>query len=154
MIESVSEYLVGVHDVAVGRRTVQGLLAETDNWRDWPRTIKGREYATGLPKAVEVSLDEMAAVLREIYGDILRACDRALSEAGCDTSQEMDIILAGGASETGGLHDALSSHFGKPVVFPPEPGNLSARGLAGCSAEECFSTPYDKDASPYLQSEL
>lgn len=87
-----------------------------------------------LATRLHCSVEETAQGIIDITNaSIARACKRATMQRGCDP-RELTLVAFGGA---GGLHAcALADELGcKDVLFPAEPGLLSAEGILSAPRE-------------------
>jgi rod shape-determining protein MreB len=126
--DAVQRFLRREYGLAVGERTAETIKKEVGSaypTEDEPKAeIRGRELATGSPKTVTVSADEMRHACEEAVSQVAEAVRGALA----DTSPELahDVIergmyLTGGGSLLRGMDARLSAETTIPVRMAEQP---------------------------------
>jgi rod shape-determining protein MreB and related proteins len=113
----------------VGSATPQALLREAE--------VRGRDAASGLPRAVTVSDEEVREALRETIHAIVDAVRGALEQTPPELAGDVadsGILLAGGGSLLAGFADCLRQQTGMPAQLVDSPLTCVAEG-AGRSLE-------------------
>ena len=91
--------------------------------RDAVMVAKGRDLATGLPKAIDVRASEVHAALREPVKLIVDAVLASLEHTPPDLASDIagtGIVLTGGSAQLQGLDDVISQATGLPAVLPED----------------------------------
>ena len=87
-------------------------------------TVKGRDLNTGLPRAVELTAEEVVSALSEPVRMIVEAVLSSLEHTPPDLAAdvaETGIVLTGGGAGLSGLDAVISQATGLPVVVPEDP---------------------------------
>jgi rod shape-determining protein MreB len=133
---AIQDHLRRRRGLLVGLVTAEELkieLASATPQPDAVAEVRGRALATGLPSAVVVSAEEVAAAIAEPLSQILEAIRRSLGAAppdlACDV-MDAGIMLTGGGSLLAGLADRLRAELGIPVHVTDEPLAAVVQGAA------------------------
>jgi len=100
--------------------------------------VKGRDLATGLPKTVKVSSEEMHEAIKDPIKIILNLIKDTLEDTPAELSADLvdrGIILVGGGALLSGLPELLSKETELPVNLAPDPLTCVVLG-AGTYLEE------------------
>jgi rod shape-determining protein MreB and related proteins len=135
MDQAVISYARQVHNMLIGERTAENVKIQAGSAypldEEGMIDLRGRDLATGLPKAVPVSTVELRDALSPVTNEILRAV-RATIEA---TPPELvadlmmhGIAMAGGGSMLRGLDRRLATETRFPVYVTDEPLRSVVRG--------------------------
>ncbi|KUJ70024.1 rod shape-determining protein MreB [Streptomyces albus subsp. albus] len=98
-------------------------------------TVRGRDHASGLPKILELTADEVRHALSEPVDAIVAAVRSTLDETPPELAGDiMDrgIVLTGGGALLRGLDVRLSRELDIPVVVADDPLNCVAVGTGRC----------------------
>ena len=133
--ETIIRYIRKKRNVVIGVRTAEELKINIGCVSEKPEkevmSVRGRCLVTGLPKAVEVSSDEMLEALCEPAGAIADAVhsvlERTPPELVGDISRE-GIVLTGGGSLIFGLDTLLSKETGIDVRVAEDAASCVALG--------------------------
>ncbi len=133
--ETIIRYIRKKRNVVIGVRTAEELKINIGCVSEKPEkevmSVRGRCLVTGLPKAVEVSSDEMLEALCEPAGAIADAVhsvlERTPPELVGDISRE-GIVLTGGGSLIFGLDTQLSKETGIDVRVAEDAASCVALG--------------------------
>ena len=123
------------HELLVGQPTAEALKIELGaaagrdpNAR---RIVKGRCLLRGVPKAIEVSAQEIAETLEEqisqLAGAIRHVLERTSPELASDIVDQ-GVVLIGGGSRLWGLDSLLRRQTGLPVVCSEHPHHAVVMG--------------------------
>ena len=100
--------------------------------------IRGRDLATGLPKNIVVSAEDIRKALDEPLNQIINAVkatlDRTPPELASDLMQR-GIVLTGGGALLKGLDDRLRAETGMPIHVSERPLQAVAEGSGKCVEE-------------------
>ena len=100
--------------------------------------IRGRDLATGLPKNIVVSAEDIRKALDEPVNQIINAVkatlDRTPPELASDLMQR-GIVLTGGGALLKGLDDRLRHETGMPIHVSERPLQAVAEGSGKCVEE-------------------
>ncbi|MEU1945679.1 MULTISPECIES: rod shape-determining protein [unclassified Streptomyces] len=113
-------------------------------------TIRGRDQATGLPKVLELTADEVRHALSEPVDSIVAAVRATLDETPPELAGDiMDrgIVLTGGGALLRGLDVRLGRELNIPVLVADDPLDCVAIGTGRC-VEDFASLRTAMDARP------
>ncbi|GLV72252.1 MULTISPECIES: rod shape-determining protein [Streptomyces] len=113
-------------------------------------TIRGRDQATGLPKVLELTADEVRHALTEPVDAIVAAVRSTLDETPPELAGDiMDrgIVLTGGGALLRGLDTRLARELDIPVLVADDPLDCVAIGTGRC-VEDFASLRTAMDARP------
>ncbi|QKV93183.1 rod shape-determining protein [Streptomyces sp. NA02950] len=113
-------------------------------------TIRGRDQATGLPKVLELTADEVRHALGEPVDSIVAAVRSTLDETPPELAGDiMDrgIVLTGGGALLRGLDARLGRELDIPVLVADDPLDCVAIGTGRC-VEDFASLRTAMDARP------
>ncbi|MER8159678.1 rod shape-determining protein [Streptomyces sp. NPDC094472] len=113
-------------------------------------TIRGRDQATGLPKVLELTADEVRHALSEPVDSIVAAVRSTLDETPPELAGDiMDrgIVLTGGGALLRGLDVRLGRELNIPVLVADDPLDCVAIGTGRC-VEDFASLRTAMDALP------
>ena len=140
--EALHSYLKRRYRLALGERSVEQLKFELGS--AWPLEhelrgeIRGRDLASGLPSAVELTSEELreaiAEPLRAIIEAVKETLERTPPELAADVARR-GIMLAGGGSLLRGFAERLEAETQMPAELARDPLTCVAIG-AGRSLEE------------------
>ncbi len=94
-------------------------------------TVRGRRIIDGVEVVIELSLEEMSPVMKQIVQPVLQFMHRLLRKATPEMADDLlkdGMLLSGGSALLDGLKDWLSAKLGIPVVVPEHPGDVVALG--------------------------
>jgi len=107
--------------------------------RDEPDAeIRGRDIATGLPKTVVVSSDQIRKALEKPVIDIVNAVKRTLDETPPELAADLldrGIVLTGGGALLKGLDERLRHETNMPVHVSEDPLRAVVEGTGQCIEE-------------------
>lgn len=139
--EAVRLHMRHRHDLAIGPTTAEELkiaLGHAGGGDGRTAEVTGRALASGLPRTVEVTDDEIAQAIDEPLSRILEAVRRSLATAPPELASDvmdLGLLLTGGGSLLRGLDDRLRAELGIPVHPADDPLGAVVRG-AGMALEE------------------
>ncbi len=144
----VQNYVRREYQMAIGERTAERIKISIGS--AFPRAqeakaeLKGRDLATGLPKNVQITSEEIRAALTEQIRMITTAVIECLSASPPDLTQDVlvnGITLTGGGGMLSGLDMLLSQEAEVPVHLTEQPLESVVLGAGRCL--EAFDSAKD-----------
>ncbi len=137
MDAAIIDYARDVHNLLIGERTAEQVKIEAGSAYaldvESLVDLRGRDLATGLPKAVEVSTveirDALSAVTNEIVHTVRNSIETTPPELVADLMLH-GIALTGGGALLSGLDRRLAMETRFPVYVTPDPLRTVARGCS------------------------
>ncbi len=135
MDEAIMAYIKRKYNLMIGERTSErikidlGSAYPTNNSE--PMEIKGRDLVSGIPKAINVTEDEIREALQESIGLILDTIKVTLENTPPELAADIvdkGIVLAGGGALLKGLDILIREQTGVPVILPDDPLTAVVRG--------------------------
>jgi rod shape-determining protein MreB len=130
-------YARQVHNMLIGERMAEEVKIEAGSAapldRETTLVLKGRDLATGLPKAVEVSSVEIRDALSGSVGTIVEAVRSTIEITPPELVADImtrGIVLAGGGALLRGLDRRLAQETKFPVYVAEDPLSCVVRGTA------------------------
>jgi rod shape-determining protein MreB len=128
MDEAIMNYVKKKYNLLIGEQTAERVKIEIGSAGrlEKPITaeIKGRDLIRGLPKAINLTDEEVREAVGDcvasILGAIRSALERTPPELSSDIS-ERGIILTGGGSLLKGLDERIRAETGMPVLLADQP---------------------------------
>jgi len=128
MDEAIIGYFKKERNLLIGERTAEEtkirIGSATPDKEAKTIEVKGRDLATGLPKTVRVSSQEMHEALKGPIETIVSLVRGALEDTPAELSADLvdrGIILVGGGALLSGLPELLSKETELPVNLAPDP---------------------------------
>lgn len=143
--ESIQRHIRKEYGIAIGERTAEQIKIAIGS--AFPMTqeekaeIRGRDLATGLPKVVHISSEEMREAISDPVSQIIQAVVSALSETPPELAQDVlsrGIALTGGGGMLRGLDARIAEECDVPVHLTDRPLETVVLGAGKCL--EAFST--------------
>jgi rod shape-determining protein MreB len=144
--------------MAIGQQTAEDIKIELGSAaplrEELMTEVRGRDLTTGLPKEIQLTSEEVRAMLEEpveaIIGAIKDTLERTPPELAADISQG-GILLAGGGALLGAFADRVRDETGMPSSIAESPLTCVAVG-SGISLEEfdamqSLDRPFERSAS-------
>ena len=100
--------------------------------------IRGRDLATGLPKTILVSADDIRKALEEPVNAIVNAVKSTLDKTPPELASDLmdrGIVLTGGGAMLRGLDERLRQETNMPIHIAEQPLNAVAIGSGKCVEE-------------------
>jgi len=141
--EEIVKYIKRKHNLYIGELTAEEIklnLSKIDN-KEEVRSyeIKGRDKVSGLPKIINMSLDELKEALSEsirIIANIVRVVLEITPPELVSDIMDKGIIMTGGGSMLIGLSELLQQELGIPTFIAPKPVYCVINGI-GKIIENC-----------------
>lgn len=143
MDEAIINYIKRDYQLMIGERTAENLKLKIGSAfplfeDELEAEIKGRDLASGLPKTVVVTAEEIRQSIEEPVSQVVQtvkdALDRTPPELASDIMDE-GIILAGGGALLRGLEERIRNETGMPVHTAKDPLLCVAMGSGKCLEE-------------------
>ena len=135
MDESIIAYIKRKYNLMIGDRTAEmikihcGSAYPTEKIP--PVEVKGRDLILGIPKAINVTEEEVREALQESVSLILDTIKVTLENTPPELAADIvdhGIVLAGGGALLKGLDILIREHTGVPVIVPDDPLTAVVRG--------------------------
>ncbi len=135
MDESIIAYIKRKYNLMIGDRTAEmikihcGSAYPTEKIP--PFEVKGRDLISGIPKAINVTEEEVREALQESVILILDTIKVTLENTPPELAADIvdhGIVLAGGGALLKGLDILIREHTGVPVIVPDDPLTAVVRG--------------------------
>lgn len=135
MDEAIIAYIKRKYNLMIGDRTAEHIKIQCGSAHPTqkipPMEVKGRDLISGIPKAINVTEEEVREALQESVSLILDTIKVTLEntppELGADIVDH-GIVLAGGGALLKGLDILIREHTGVPVIVPDDPLTAVVRG--------------------------
>ncbi|MBU4194734.1 MAG: rod shape-determining protein [Actinobacteria bacterium] len=143
MDEAIIGYIKRDYQLMIGERTAENLKLSIGSAfkvgeDEYDDEIKGRDLASGLPKTVVVTAEEVRASIDDPVSQVVQtvkdALDRTPPELASDI-MDQGIILAGGGALLRGLEERIRNETGMPVHIAKDPLLCVAMGSGKCLEE-------------------
>ena len=142
MDEAIIAYLREQHGLIVGVRSAETLKINAGSAiplpEEFTEEVRGREIASGLPRSIPISTNELRVALSPIVTDIVSMVQTTLQQAPPQLIADLmiqGIALVGGGSQLRGLDQRLSVGTKFDVFVAQEPLKAVAEGCAMALAE-------------------
>lgn len=135
MDEAIIAYVKRKYNLMIGERTAEQIKMELGSAHPTigigPTEIKGRDLISGIPKAINITEEEIREALQESVGIILDTIKVTLENTPPELAADIvdrGIVLAGGGALLRGLDILIREHTGVPVIVPEEPLTAVVKG--------------------------
>jgi rod shape-determining protein MreB len=136
---SIQAYVRHTHGVAIGERTAEAVKHAIGSAFAYPgeqgAEIRGREVATGRPKVVVLTPEEVRAALEENVAQVIAAAATCLGEAAPELAQDImfqGIHLTGGGALLRGVTQRVADATAVPVHLVDAPLECVVQGAGQC----------------------
>lgn len=123
MDDAIIQYIKRKYNLMIGERTAETLKMEIGSAvvpeKGESMEIRGRDLVSGLPKTLEIHMNEIAEALGETVGNIVEAVKVTLEESPPELAADIidrGIVLTGGGALLRNLDKLLSKETGMPVI--------------------------------------
>lgn len=153
MDDAIVRFMKTTHNLSIGAQTAAEVKLAVGSAMPLPKELKcevrGRDVVTGLPRTVEVTSEEIRAVLAECLGLLVDCIKSVLAgtppELAADAI-ERGIALTGGLARLRGIDLLISERVWLPVRIADDPADCVAAGLGkmleqGYDLREDVKTP-------------
>ncbi len=133
---TIEKYIKQAQNLYIGELTAENIklnlstnkiVQENGNYE-----IRGRDRITGLPKIINVSIDELREALSEPIGIIANTVRLTLEKTPPELVADIldkGLIMTGGGSLLAGLSELLQEEIGIPTFISPEPVYCIIKGI-------------------------
>jgi rod shape-determining protein MreB len=135
MDEAIMAYIKRKYNLMIGERTAEQIKMELGSAYPMnsigPMEVKGRDLISGIPKAINITEEEIREALQESVSIILDTIKVTLENTPPELAADIvdrGIVLAGGGALLRGLDILIREHTGVPVIVPEEPLTAVVRG--------------------------
>ena len=135
MDEAIIAYVKRKYNLMIGDRTAEMIKIECGSAYPTekipPMEVKGRDLISGIPKAINVTEEEVREALQESVVLILDTIKVTLENTPPELAADIvdrGIVLAGGGALLKGLDILIREHTGVPVIVPDDPLTAVVRG--------------------------
>jgi rod shape-determining protein MreB len=132
---AISSYARQVHNMLIGERSAETVKMRAGSAfpldEEGTIALRGRDLATGLPKAVDVSTVELRDALSPVTNEIVRAVRQTIEATPPELVADLmmhGIAMAGGGSLLRGLDRRLATETRFPVYVAEDPLRTVVRG--------------------------
>ena len=134
--QCIIQHIRKTHDVYIGEKTAEQVKKEIGlvvmgGEKRCTMDVHGSDLATGIPKTIEVTSEEIHQAMRVAINKIVEMTKHALEETppelAADVAQR-GIILIGGGALLPGIDTLLSKHLKVPVFIAENPLTCIAQG--------------------------
>jgi rod shape-determining protein MreB and related proteins len=136
---SIQAYVRQQYGVAIGERTAEAVKHAIGSGFPFPgeqgAEIRGREVATGRPKVVVLSPEEVRTALEENVAQVIAAAATCLGEAPPELAQDImfqGVHLTGGGALLRGVTQRLADATAVPVHLVDAPLECVVQGAGQC----------------------
>ncbi|MFC6671661.1 Fe-S protein assembly chaperone HscA [Marinobacterium aestuariivivens] len=84
----------------------------------------------GVSKKIRITRDIFGELIQHQVAHTIRACRRALKDAGVSTEEVKDVVMVGGSTRVPQVREAVAKFFGKPPHIDIDPDRVVALGAA------------------------
>lgn len=133
--EAVISFLRKRHNLLIGETTAEDVKIKIGSATILPKEeileVKGRDYVTGLPRAVNVSSTEVTEAIRPVLMQIVGAAKGVLEETPPELASDIidkGIVMSGGTSTLRNLDRLMTELTGVPCHVAEEPLLCVVRG--------------------------
>ena len=135
--EGIRLYMLDVYQLIVGTREAEALKmnmtlpATADGYE--AITVRGRRATDGVEFVVEMSSQEIVAMIHELLSPVVHLLKRIIRRAHPEMAEDIlrnGILFSGGMANLAGLSDWLAAELGIAVHVPEDPDLVVAAGCA------------------------
>jgi rod shape-determining protein MreB len=140
--QAIIDWVKREYSLLLGERTAEEIKMAIGSAYKLPgeldAEIRGRDLATGLPKTIFVSAEEIRKALEEPVNQIVNAIKSTLDKTPPELASDLmdrGIVLTGGGALLRGLDERLRQETGMPVHICERPLQAVAEGSGKCVEE-------------------
>jgi rod shape-determining protein MreB and related proteins len=140
--DAITNHIRLEHRMAIGSQSAEAIKLAAGSAETLPEeietSIRGRDLASGLPRELPLTSDEVRSAIAAPLAEIMTAIHATLEETPPELAADITsegILLAGGGSLLRGFEDRVARETGMPVRLADDPLTCVATG-AGMSLEE------------------
>src|SRR3990167_2237546 len=132
---AIADYIKKTFNLAIGDKTAEDIKITVGSAvpleEDLTMTIKGRDFIAGLPRATEISTNEIVKAIDKELRQIIKAIKDVLQETPPELSADIidqGIIMTGGTSQLKNLPELVFRRTGVKVVLADDALYCVAKG--------------------------
>src|SRR3989338_8016370 len=133
--QAIVEYIKKKHGLAIGERTAElikiSIGSAIKEANEEKINIKGRDLATGLPKTIEISTNEITEAINEQLREIVQIIKNVLEATPpelCSDIIDRGITISGGGALLKNIDTLIAKVTGVPATIADDPLFCVARG--------------------------
>lgn len=132
--EAIQTYIKKKYNLLIGERTAEEIKITIGTALPDPKSkmeIRGRDAASGLPKILEFSADEVVEAVTPVLSQIINAVKGVLEETPPELASDIidrGIVLSGGTSTLRNLDKLMTHIIGVPVHVADDPLRCVVKG--------------------------
>jgi len=133
--QAIVEYIKKKHGLAIGERTAEliktNIGSATKQSNEEKISIKGRDLASGYPKTIEISSNEITEALAENLREIIQIIKGVLEVTPpelCSDIMDKGIVISGGGALLKNMDSFITKITGVPARIADDPLFCVARG--------------------------
>ena len=135
MDDCIQKYVQRVYSLLIGERMAEFIKIEIGSAypmaEEKTLEIKGRDIASGLPKTLTITSEEVREALKEPVSQIVDAVRSTLDKCEPELAADLvdrGLVLSGGSSQLRGVDKLLAARTGLPVTLADDPLSAVAEG--------------------------
>lgn len=132
---AIVEYVKAKHGLAIGDRTAElikiNIGSAIKQVHEEKIKIKGRDLATGYPKTIELTTNEITEALSEHLSEIAQMLKQVLEATPpelCSDIMDRGIVISGGGAQLKNIDNLITNVTGVPARIADDPLFCVARG--------------------------
>ena len=140
--QAIIDWVKREYSLLLGERTAEEIKMAIGSAYQLPgepdAEIRGRDLATGLPKTIRVSAEDIRKALEDPVHQIVNAVKSTLEQTPPELASDLmdrGIVLTGGGALLRGLDERLRHETGMPVHISERPLQAVAEGSGKCVEE-------------------
>jgi rod shape-determining protein MreB len=121
---AITDYIKKTYNLAIGDKTAEEIKIQVGSAvpveEELSMTIKGRDFLTGLPRAVEIKTNEIVKAISKELRDMVKAIKDVLQETPPELASDIidnGIIMTGGSSQLRNLPELVFRRTGVKAVL-------------------------------------
>jgi rod shape-determining protein MreB len=121
---AIADYIKKTYNLAIGDKTAEEIKIHVGSAvpvdEELTMTIKGRDFLTGLPRAVEIKTNEVVKAISKELRDMIKAIKDVLQETPPELASDIidnGIIMTGGSSQLRNLPELVFRRTGVKAVL-------------------------------------
>lgn len=135
MDAAIAAYVKNKHKLLIGEHSAEQIKIQIGSvYKPDPELsieVRGRDIATGLPREIEVTAEEVSEALHETMMAIVAAAKDVLEKTPPELSADIidrGVMLTGGGALLRGINQLFADELKVPVLLADEPLDAVARG--------------------------
>ncbi len=140
--QAIIDWVKREHSLLLGEQMAEKIKIAVGSACEMPdvpyASIRGRDLATGLPKVIEVSSEEIRKAIEEPVNQIVNAVKSTLDKTPPELASDLmdrGIMLTGGGALLRGLDERILNETGMPIHICDRPLQAVAEGSGKCVEE-------------------